>query len=64
VQGTIAMADALGLRVTAEGVDDENQMSVLRLAGCSLFQGFLFSKPLMAEEVMAFLEPGAAAIAV
>ncbi len=64
VQGTIAMADALGLRVTAEGIDDENQVSVLRLAGCSLFQGFLFSKPLVAHEVMAFLEPKANAVAV
>ena len=61
VQGTIAMADALGLRVTAEGIDDENQVSVLRLAGCNLFQGFLFSRPLEAHEVMAFLEPEAAA---
>ena len=57
VQGTIAMADALGLRVTAEGIEDENQVSVLRLAGCSLFQGFLFSRPLEAHEVMNFIEP-------
>ncbi len=64
VQGTIAMADALGLRVTAEGIDDENQVSVLRLAGCSLFQGFLFSKPLEAGEVMAFVDPEMAAVAV
>lgn len=45
VQGTIAMADALGLVVVAEGIEDENQVSVLRLAGCSQFQGFLFSRP-------------------
>ncbi|HUR43923.1 MAG TPA: bifunctional diguanylate cyclase/phosphodiesterase [Aestuariivirga sp.] len=64
VQGTIAMADALGLRVTAEGIDDENQVSVLRLAGCSLFQGFLFSRPLEAHQVMPFLEPEAAVRAV
>jgi len=57
VQGAIAMADALGLRVTAEGIEDENQVSVLRLAGCSLFQGFLFSRPLEAHEVMNFIEP-------
>jgi len=64
VQGTIAMADALGLRVTAEGIDDENQVSVLRLAGCSLFQGFLFSRPLEAHEVMRFIETEMAAVAV
>lgn len=64
VQGTIAMADALGLRVTAEGIEDENQVSVLRLAGCSQFQGFLFSTPVDAREIAAFLESRVTAIAV
>jgi EAL domain-containing protein (putative c-di-GMP-specific phosphodiesterase class I) len=56
VQGTIAMADALGLRVTAEGIEDENQVSVLRLAGCSLFQGYLFSRPVEAHAISSMLE--------
>lgn len=61
VQGTIAMADALGLRVTAEGIEDENQVSVLRLAGCTQFQGFLFSKPVDARMISAMLQtPGLA----
>ncbi len=64
VQGTIAMADALGLRVTAEGIEDENQVSVLRLAGCSQFQGFLFSKPVEAANIPAFLDQQVMAIAV
>jgi EAL domain-containing protein (putative c-di-GMP-specific phosphodiesterase class I) len=58
VQGTIAMADALGLTVVAEGIEDENQVSVLRLAGCSQFQGFLFSRPVEAREITAFLNEG------
>lgn len=57
VQGTIAMADALGLAVVAEGIEDENQVSVLRLAGCSQFQGYLFSRPVEAEKISAFLTP-------
>ncbi len=64
VQGTIAMADALGLRVTAEGIEDENQVSVLRLAGCSQFQGYLFSKPVEAERISASLEKNSRSIAV
>jgi EAL domain-containing protein (putative c-di-GMP-specific phosphodiesterase class I) len=56
VQGTIAMADALGLTVVAEGIEDENQVSVLRLAGCSQFQGFLFSRPVEAHQITAFLQ--------
>ena len=58
VQGTIAMADALGLTVVAEGIEDENQVSVLRLAGCNQFQGYLFSKPIDAHEITAFLQDG------
>jgi diguanylate cyclase (GGDEF)-like protein len=64
VQGTIAMADALGLRVTAEGIEDENQVSVLRLAGCSQFQGYLFSKPVEASRISASLETTSRSIAV
>ena len=63
VQGTIAMADALGLIVVAEGIEDENQVSVLRLAGCSQFQGYLFSRPVEAEKIGAFLAPQPLAIA-
>ncbi len=64
VQGTVAMADALGLCVTAEGVDNENQVAVLRMAGCSLFQGYLFSKPVEAKYIPAFLTSRAVATAV
>ena len=63
VQGTIAMADALGLTVVAEGIEDENQVSVLRLAGCSQFQGYLFSKPVEARQIGAFLDGDAVALA-
>ncbi|MFN4141404.1 EAL domain-containing protein [Aestuariivirga sp.] len=58
VQGTIAMADALGLTVVAEGIEEENQIAVLRLAGCNAFQGHRFSHPLPAEEVPAWLARG------
>ena len=64
VQGTVAMADALGLCVTAEGVDNENQVAMLRMAGCSLFQGYLFSKPVEAKYIPAFLTSRAVATAV
>jgi diguanylate cyclase (GGDEF)-like protein len=63
VQGTIAMADALGLTVVAEGIEHENQVSVLRLAGCNQFQGYLFSKPVEAGEITAFLQDGSIALA-
>ena len=45
VQATIALADALDLTVTAEGVEVEEEAVFLRLAGCREFQGFFFAKP-------------------
>ena len=63
VQGTIAMADALGLTVVAEGIEDENQVSVLRLAGCNQFQGFLFSRPVEAGEITKLLQDAPTAMA-
>ena len=62
VQGTVAMAEALGMRVTAEGIEDEDQVGILRLAGCSQLQGYLFSKPLEASEIAAVFNPLATAI--
>lgn len=48
-----AMADALELKVTAEGVEDEAQHSVLREEGVEAYQGFLKSVPLSQEDFVA-----------
>lgn len=45
VQATVALGHALNLVVTAEGVESENEAMLLRLAGCSEFQGFFFGEP-------------------
>jgi diguanylate cyclase (GGDEF)-like protein len=46
----INMARSLNLKVTAEGVENEEQMSFLRAHQCDEFQGYYFSKPLPADE--------------
>ncbi len=46
----IAMARVLGLKVIAEGVENEGQLGILRDEGCDLFQGFLRSGPISAED--------------
>ncbi|HVX75986.1 MAG TPA: EAL domain-containing protein [Bradyrhizobium sp.] len=44
VEGLIGIARKLGMRVIAEGVEAEEQAAQLRLFGCTLGQGYLFSK--------------------
>jgi diguanylate cyclase (GGDEF)-like protein len=55
VHATVALADALDLSVTAEGVETEEEAIVLRAAGCTAFQGFFFGRPAPAGEITALL---------
>ena len=50
VHSIIHLGRALGLGVVAEGVETEAQAQALRVAGASHLQGFLFSRPVPAEE--------------
>ena len=56
VTAIIALARSLGLRVIAEGVEDLRQMETLRRAGCSMMQGFLFSRPVPPDELVTWLD--------
>jgi EAL domain-containing protein (putative c-di-GMP-specific phosphodiesterase class I) len=51
----ISMAKSLSLKVIAEGVENEAQMSFLRALRCDEIQGYYFSKPLTVDEVSAKL---------
>ncbi|WP_432226390.1 bifunctional diguanylate cyclase/phosphodiesterase [Enterobacter wuhouensis] len=53
VSGTVRIATALGMAVVAEGVENEKQMKLLRLAGCDQLQGFWFSQPMPIEAIIA-----------
>jgi diguanylate cyclase (GGDEF)-like protein/PAS domain S-box-containing protein len=50
VSATIALAHQLGMKVTAEGVETPAQLAFLRRQGCDLLQGYIFSRPVPAEQ--------------
>jgi diguanylate cyclase (GGDEF)-like protein/PAS domain S-box-containing protein len=60
VQTIISLAHSLRLKVVAEGVETEEQATMLRLLRCNEMQGYLFSKPLPIEEVTPLLRNGLA----
>jgi diguanylate cyclase (GGDEF)-like protein/PAS domain S-box-containing protein len=59
VAAAIAMGRALELEVVAEGIETSEQVAALRELGCPLGQGFLFSRPLPAEQFDLLREPDA-----
>lgn len=46
VSGTVRIAMALGMSVVAEGVENAEQVTLLRSAGCDRLQGYLFGQPM------------------
>jgi diguanylate cyclase (GGDEF)-like protein/PAS domain S-box-containing protein len=58
VSTIITLAHSMNLKVVAEGVDSAEQLKFLRLLRCDEIQGYLFSKPLPADEFAALLKSG------
>jgi diguanylate cyclase (GGDEF)-like protein len=54
VRSTIELGHNLGLKVTAEGVEDAASLSILNRHGCETGQGYYFSKPLSVEDFESF----------
>ncbi|HYE17608.1 MAG TPA: EAL domain-containing protein, partial [Tepidisphaeraceae bacterium] len=55
VRTILALAQNLGMGVTAEGIETDAQLEALKALGCKLGQGYLFAKPLAAADVEAML---------
>ncbi|MEZ5825554.1 MAG: EAL domain-containing protein [Geminicoccaceae bacterium] len=55
VEAVVAMGRALDLKTVAEGVENESQLDALRRYACDEVQGFLFAKPMAANDIPEFL---------
>jgi len=55
VRVTIALAHSMGLCVVAEGTETPAQVAELKALGCEMAQGFLYSRPVSAEEALELL---------
>ena len=52
---TIGLAHSLGQKVVAEGIETAEQLDYLKHIGCDMGQGYLFSRPIPAEQVIDFV---------
>ena len=50
IRAVVAMADSLGMATTAEGVETEEEYAMIRRLGCRKVQGYLFGRPMPANE--------------
>jgi EAL domain-containing protein (putative c-di-GMP-specific phosphodiesterase class I) len=55
VRSMIELSGALGLRVVAEGVEDERTWRLLHEAGCHVAQGWFYARPMPADELVEWL---------
>jgi diguanylate cyclase (GGDEF)-like protein/PAS domain S-box-containing protein len=59
VQAIASLASGLSVITTAEGVETEQQLEIIRAAGCTETQGYLFSPPRPVAEILRLISPGA-----
>nr|WP_245647652.1 GGDEF and EAL domain-containing protein [Novosphingobium lentum] len=66
IRAVVAMADSLEMSTTAEGVENESELEVVRRLGCKKIQGYYFGRPMPAADARALFgivpEPSAEAI--
>ena len=55
IEATIRMAQTLGLGTVAEGIETQGQAALMATLGCDKRQGYLFSKPLEAPDLVAWV---------
>ena len=56
VRSTIDLAHNMGLTVVAEGVENQAACDMLKAMGCDYLQGYFISRPVMAQDLLKFIE--------
>jgi EAL domain-containing protein (putative c-di-GMP-specific phosphodiesterase class I) len=60
IRAMVGLASDLNMQTTAEGVETQEELTLVRGLGCSLVQGYYFAKPMPAEEARALAAKGSA----
>jgi EAL domain-containing protein (putative c-di-GMP-specific phosphodiesterase class I) len=63
IKAVVALADSLGMSTTAEGVETEEELAMIRRLGCRKIQGYLFGRPMPARDAQALFASGAKTVA-
>lgn len=59
IRAMVGLASDLKMETTAEGVETQEELALVRNLGCSLIQGYIFGKPMPAEEALELASKGA-----
>ena len=57
LKAIIKLANILGMTTTAEGIETAEQLDIARRQGCTEMQGYFFSRPKPASEILAYFQP-------
>ncbi|MEZ5710724.1 MAG: EAL domain-containing protein [Blastomonas sp.] len=56
IRAVVAMADSLGMSTTAEGVESEHEVEIVRGLGCKKIQGYFYGRPMSDADVMSLFD--------
>ena len=62
IRAMVGLASDLKMQTTAEGVETQEELQLVRDLGCSLVQGYIFGKPMPPEEALELAKKGAATL--
>jgi diguanylate cyclase (GGDEF)-like protein len=62
IRAMVGLASDLKMQTTAEGVETQDELLLVRKLGCSLVQGYIFGKPMPADEAIELANKGAATL--